>query len=71
MRLGIPRIMTSDNGKEFKNRLDDDLASQLGVKRIFTTPYHPQVCISQSCTLAGGQESTASVLVLYDLCPSL
>ena len=45
MRMGIPRILTSDNGKEFKNRLDKELARQLGVKRIFTTPYHPQVCI--------------------------
>lgn len=43
MRMGIPRILTSDNGKEFKNNLDDDLSKKLGIKRIFTTPYHPQV----------------------------
>ena len=25
--------------------MDKELAQQLGIKRIFTTPYHPQVCI--------------------------
>ena len=43
MIMGIPRILTSDNGREFKNKLDDEFASQFGIKRIFTTPYHPQV----------------------------
>lgn len=41
--MGIPRLLTSDNGKEFKNKLDEELSKQLGIKRIFTTPYHPQV----------------------------
>ena len=43
MRMGIPRLITSDNGKEFKNKLDEELSKQLGIKRICTTPYHPQV----------------------------
>jgi hypothetical protein len=42
MRMGIPRVLTTDNGKEFKNTLDDEMAKLLGIKRIFTTPYHPQ-----------------------------
>lgn len=60
MRIGIPRLVTSDNGKEFKNKLDEELASKLGIKRIFTTPYHPQViskvymyCV-QYCTCNAG-----------------
>ena len=44
MRMGIPRILTTDNGGEFKNALDSELSKLLGIKRIFTTPYHPQVC---------------------------
>ena len=40
MRMGIPRMITTDNGKEFKNNLDDELSKQLGVTRIFTTLYH-------------------------------
>ena len=44
MRMGIPRVVTTDNGTEFKNQLDTHLAEALGIKRIFTTPYHPQVC---------------------------
>jgi transposase InsO family protein len=43
MRMGLPRVLTSDNGKEFKNALDDEMAKLLGIKRLFTTPYHPQV----------------------------
>eukprot|EP00731_Ephydatia_muelleri_P011773 Em0006g667a len=42
MRMGIPRVLTTDNGTEFKNQLDTHLAEALGIKRIFTTPYHPQ-----------------------------
>ena len=43
MRMGIPEFLTSDNGSEFKNELDAQLAMSLGIKRIFTTPYHTQV----------------------------
>ncbi len=45
MRMGIPHVVTTDNGREFKNELDKELSKQLGIKRIFTTPYHPQVYI--------------------------
>ena len=37
-----PRYILSDNGTEFKNHLLDQLLKQLGIKRIFSTPYHPQ-----------------------------
>ena len=43
MRMGIPKLLTSDNGSEFRNDLEMRLAKALGVKRIYTTPYHPQV----------------------------
>ena len=42
MRMGIPRLLKSDNGKELKNELDAELIKLLGMRRIFTTPYHPQ-----------------------------
>ena len=32
----------SDNGMEFKNNLMDQVLKQLGIERIFSTPYHPQ-----------------------------
>ena len=38
MRMGIPRLLTMDNGKEFKNHLDTKLLELLETKRIFTTP---------------------------------
>ena len=42
MRMGIPKVLTSDNGSEFRNDLEMRLKA-IGVKRIYTTPYHPQV----------------------------
>ena len=43
MRMGLPRVILSDNGREFNNELDTTLASLLGINRRLTTPYHPQV----------------------------
>ena len=37
-----PRYILSDNGTEFKNSLLDQVLKQLGIKRIFSAPYHPQ-----------------------------
>ena len=37
-----PRYILSDNGTEFKNSLMDQVPQQLGIDRIFSTPYHPQ-----------------------------
>ena len=37
--MGIPRLLMTDNGKEFSNQFDTKLSKLLG----FTTPYHPQV----------------------------
>ena len=34
-------MLSSDNGREFKNQLDGEFMKLLGVKRIFT-PYRPQ-----------------------------
>ena len=43
MRMGLPHVILSDNGKEFNNNLDKSLATLLGIQRRLTTPYHPQV----------------------------
>ena len=43
MHMGIPHLLMSDNGSEFKNELDKKLIVLLGIKHIFTTPYHPLV----------------------------
>ena len=37
-----PQYSLSDNGTEFKNSLMDQVLQQLGINRIFSTPYHPQ-----------------------------
>ena len=36
------RYILSDNSKEFKNSLMDQVLKQLGIERIFSAPYHPQ-----------------------------
>ena len=43
MRMGIPRLITTDQGSEFNNRLNRELMKKLKIKQILTTPYHPQV----------------------------
>ena len=66
MRMGIPKPLTSDNGSEFKNELD---ALFLGIKRIFTTPYHPQVSLYlylHTCTGIPFVISHYSVLACFE-----
>ena len=42
MCYGIPEKILSDQGKEFENKLFHRLATLSGVKKLRTTPYHPQ-----------------------------
>ena len=41
-RYGIPRVLVSDNGKQFDNDLFRDFYSQLGIKNHYFLPVHPQ-----------------------------
>jgi transposase InsO family protein len=41
-RFGVPTQITSDRGRQFCSLLWDALYHRLGVKMLFTTPYHPQ-----------------------------
>ena len=43
MRMGLPRIVTSDQGGEFVNRLNKELMTKLGIRHHLTAVYHPQV----------------------------
>ncbi|KAJ8651355.1 hypothetical protein O0I10_013135 [Lichtheimia ornata] len=40
--FGIPRVIQSDNGTEFKNSLMKKLVNSLGINHRLTTPYHPR-----------------------------
>ena len=42
LRFGLPDKILHDQGGEFENDLFKELAKLCGVKRIRTTPYHPQ-----------------------------
>nr|XP_047133003.1 uncharacterized protein LOC105847471 isoform X3 [Hydra vulgaris] len=42
MQMGIPKVVTSDQGTEFYNQINRELMSLLNVKHQFTTAYHPQ-----------------------------
>ena len=43
MRMDIPRLVMSDQGKEFNNKLNDELMKKLDIKHCLTTAYHPQL----------------------------
>lgn len=41
-RFGIPRILVSDNGKQFDNDSFRDFCSQLGIRNHYSSPAYPQ-----------------------------
>ena len=41
-RYGIPRVLVSDNGKQFDNDSFRDFCSQLGIKNHYSSHAHPQ-----------------------------
>eukprot|EP00731_Ephydatia_muelleri_P018880 Em0011g920a len=43
MRMGLPRVLTTDNGSEFKNKLNAEMMKLLGIRQCPITPYHPQL----------------------------
>ena len=47
LRYGVPIILVSDGGKEFKNKLMARLAELLGMEHRTTSPFHP-ACNSQA-----------------------
>ena len=40
--MGIPAVITTDQGREFHNQLNDVLMETFGIEHRLTTPYHPQ-----------------------------
>ena len=41
-RYGIPRVLVSNNGKQFDNSAFKDFCSELGIKNHYSSPAHPQ-----------------------------
>ena len=41
-RYGIPRVLVSDNEKQFDNNAFRDFCSELGIKNHYSSPAHPQ-----------------------------
>ena len=41
-RFGIPRVLVSDNGKQFDNKAFRDFCQQLSIKNHYSSPAHPQ-----------------------------
>jgi len=43
MRIGLCRVITTDQGTEFNNKLNTELMKTMKINHRLTTPYHPQV----------------------------
>ena len=41
-RYRIPRVLVSDNGRQFENNAFRDFCSELGIKNHYSSPAHPQ-----------------------------
>ena len=41
-RYGIPRVLVSNNGKQFDNNAFRDFCSELGIRNHYSSPAHPQ-----------------------------
>ena len=41
-RFGIPRVLVSNNGKQFDNSAFRNFCSELGIKNHYSSPAHPQ-----------------------------
>ncbi|XP_030936116.1 uncharacterized protein LOC115961243 [Quercus lobata] len=41
-KYGIPKVLVSDNGKQFDNNAFRDFCSELGIKNHYSSPAHPQ-----------------------------
>lgn len=42
MRMGMPHVLTSDQGTEFNNEVNKELTGLMGIDHRLTTAYHPQ-----------------------------
>ena len=41
-RFGVPRVLVSDNGRQFDNSPFRDFGEQLGINNHYSSPFHPQ-----------------------------
>ena len=41
--MGLPSVMTTDQGTEFRNCVNEELMKVFGIQHRLTTAYHPQV----------------------------
>ena len=46
MRMGLPEILTTDNGTEFKNQLNVEMGKRLNIKQNFIT----HIILRYACT---------------------
>ena len=45
IRMGLCKVITSDQGTEFNNNLNRELMQLLKIDHRLTTAYHPQACV--------------------------
>ena len=60
MRMGIPKVVTSDQGTEFNNQLNEEFMRLLNIDHRLSTPYHPQV---------SAEAEWEDLIELFCICP--
>ena len=58
--MGLPKVITSDQGREFNNKMNKELMAQLNIDHRLTTAYHPQVLLLSSILILLMYERLAS-----------
>ena len=51
MVFGLPKVITSDQGREFHNSLNEGIMKLMGIDHRLATPHHPQVSCQSVVTV--------------------
>ena len=63
-KMGLPTVITTDQGSEFKNQLNDEMMKILNIRHQLITAHHPQV---DEIKRAGAREGVVSAAKIHHI----